>query len=140
MATISLLFGQILQIPNIVSAQNAPTGSPDASKTDKKSSTPVVALPEQNNTTSPTISRKLSPKIINGELDLESDIKISGVEKQNFDECKKEEKSYRSSRNTNKPTACIKQPQAVNSEFTDQVYTTLFDRIQEKKDVDDKKT
>ncbi len=102
---------------------------------------PVLATPmsQETGTIVAPVKRQIVPKIINGELDLESNITITGIEKQNFDNCKLAEKQYRSVRNKNKPTACFKQPKPVNDEFTDQVYTTLFDRIQDKKDIDDKK-
>jgi murein DD-endopeptidase MepM/ murein hydrolase activator NlpD len=99
----------------------------------------ITSIPDSLTQSSPVIKRAITPKIVNGELDLEYDIKITGTEKQNFDKCKQDEKLTRSNRNKNKPTACLKQPKLVNDEFTDQVYTTLFDRIQDKKDVDDNK-
>jgi murein DD-endopeptidase MepM/ murein hydrolase activator NlpD len=104
------------------------------------SSQSTTALPTADSANSfPPIKRKIVPKIVNGELDLESNIVITGVEKQNYDKCRETEKQYRSVRNKNKPTTCFKQPQPVNDEFTDQVYSTLFDQIQEKKDEEVKK-
>ena len=83
--------------------------------------------------------KKSKPKIINGELDIEPDVKMTKNQKQTFDKCKIEEKSRRNKRNKNKPTSCIKVPTQVNEELTDQDYTTLIDKIQEQKDVEDKK-
>lgn len=99
----------------------------------------VIPTSQETNTTEAPVKRQIVPRVINGELDLESNIIISGVEKQNFDYCKQTEKKSRSVRNKNKPTACFKQPKPINEELTDQDYTTLFDRLQDKKDIDDKK-
>jgi murein DD-endopeptidase MepM/ murein hydrolase activator NlpD len=117
---------------------NNSTQTQAASSAVSSQSATALPTPESTNTT-PTFKRQITPKIINGELDLESNVTITAVEKQNFESCKQAEKEYRSLRNKNKPTACFKKPQMVNDEFTDQVYTTLFDRIQDKKDIDDKK-
>jgi murein DD-endopeptidase MepM/ murein hydrolase activator NlpD len=104
------------------------------------SSQNLTALPiaESINPTAPT-QRQIVPKIVDGELDMESHITLTGTERKNYDNCRESEKQYRSARNKNKPTACFKQPKLVHEELMDQDYTTLIDRIQDKKDEDDKK-
>jgi murein DD-endopeptidase MepM/ murein hydrolase activator NlpD len=81
----------------------------------------------------------VKPKLINGELDFEPNVKLTKLQKQDFDKCKSEEKQRRSKRNKNKPTSCIKIPSQVNEEFTNQDYTNLIDRLQENRDISEKK-
>jgi murein DD-endopeptidase MepM/ murein hydrolase activator NlpD len=132
------IFIALLVCTLVSSIFNSPIQTQAVSSVVSSQNITALPIPESTNPT-PTIKRQITPKIINGELDLESNTIIAGEEKQNFENCKKAEKEYRSVRNKNKPTACFKKPQMINDEFTDQVYTTLFDRIQDKKDADDKK-
>jgi murein DD-endopeptidase MepM/ murein hydrolase activator NlpD len=125
LSVLCALFSQTLNISAAPSSK-----SYNASVTQ---SSPIVAKTPQ------PVKKLAIPKVVNGELDLESNLNISGQEKQKFEKCKQEEKFNRSVRNKNKPTACIKQPQFVNEELTDQDYTTLIDKLQDKKDIDDGK-
>lgn len=89
-------------------------------------------------------SKKLSPKVIIDKkgrriIDLESDVKMNKNQETDFEKCKIEESSRRTKRNQNKPTSCQKVPEFVTDELTNQDYTVLFDKIQEKIEKDDGK-
>jgi murein DD-endopeptidase MepM/ murein hydrolase activator NlpD len=93
-----------------------------------------------NNSSSQSSTKKQSkPVIVDGEIDMEPDTKMSKDEEKAFKQCKKEEKQRRSKRNQKKPTSCRKVPVKVHEELTDQDYTVLIDQIQEKNDIEDKK-
>ena len=131
---VSIIVSSLIINPTL-EAVKLPNTKAESSQVKSKNTTESSTTSSAN--TKPT--KKSKAKIINGELDVEPDVVMTKEQKQEFNQCKKEEKSRRSKRNKNKPTTCFKIPEIVHESLTNQTYTTLFDQIQEKKELDDKK-
>jgi Peptidase family M23/Ricin-type beta-trefoil lectin domain len=91
-----------------------------------------------NNSQSQTTPKKQKIKIVDGEIDYESETKLDKKSQDRYDNCKKEVSKKRTKRNKNKPTPCVKNPTQVNDHITDEDYNVLWDSVNQQIEINNK--
>ena len=106
-----------------VTSQAQSSTSTNSTKVDDNSSSSSIS----NSSLSKTKTKKY--KLVDGEIDWESEVTINNDQKIRYNKCKLTVRIKRNTRNKNRATPCKKIPQQVNDHITDEDYNILWESV-----------
>lgn len=74
-------------------------------------------------------------RIVDGEIDIEPNIKLNKKQQERFQNCQQEVSKKRTRKYKNKPTPCVKEPIQVNDHITDEDYNILWEEVNQQVEI-----